>query len=490
MQLQSAKIFTILFFFIMTQISPSTGKLSLIFSVIKKSLRGEELDFTTGSIRLSVILLAIPMMLEMMMESVFALVDLYFVGHLEHSSYAIQTVGLTESVITIIYSLAIGISMAATAVVARRIGEKDPVAAGKAGMQAILITVCIVAIISLFGVIFGTDILLLMGASPEAALHGTPFIRIMMGSSIIIALLFLINGIFRGAGNAAIAMKSLWIANISNILLCPVFINGFGPVPAFGLTGAAIATTIGRSLGVSYQLFHLFNGKNLLKITLAYLKPDWEQIKTLVQIAAPAVLQFVIASCSWIFLAQLVATTGGDNGSAGYQTAMRLMMFFLLPAWGLSNAAATLVGQNLGAKEIGRAEESVLKTAKYNMIYMGIVMLISLLGAEYLVAFFTDDPEVRIYAVRAVRIIACGYIFYGIGMVMINAFNGAGDTWTPTKVNLVGFWLFQIPFAWLLSKHFDMGPDGVFIAIPVAETAITIASYILFKRGKWKEMKV
>jgi len=479
-----------IYIFIMTQITPQTGKLSLIFSVIKKSLRGEDIDFTTGSIRLSVILLAIPMMLEMMMESVFALVDLYFVGHLEHSSFAIQTVGLTESVLTIIYSLAIGISMAATAVVARRIGEKDAVAAGKAGMQAILITVSITALISILGVIFGTEILLLMGASPEAAAHGTPFIRIMMGGSIVIALLFLINGIFRGAGNAAIAMKSLWIANISNIILCPILINGFGPVPAYGLTGAAIATTMGRSIGVAYQLFHLFNGKQLLKVSLAYLIPDWAQIKALVQIASPAVLQFIIASCSWIFLAQLVATTGGDNGSAGYQTALRLMMFFLLPAWGLSNAAATLVGQNLGAKAVDRAEESVLKTAKYNMIYMGIVMLISLLGAEYLVAFFTDDPEVRIYAVRATRIVACGYVFYGIGMVMINAFNGAGDTWTPTKVNVVGFWLFQIPFAWLLSKYFEMGPDGVFIAIPVAETMITIASYILFKKGKWKTIKV
>lgn len=466
------------------------GKLSLIFSVIKKSLRGEELDYTTGSIRLSVILLAIPMMLEMMMESVFALVDLYFVGHLEHSSFAIQTVGLTESVLTIIYSLAIGISMAATAVVARRIGEKNPEAAGRAGMQAILVAAAINFVITVFGVYFGTDILLIMGASPEAAEHGTPFIQIMMGSSIIITLLFLINGIFRGAGNAAIAMKSLWIANISNIILCPIFINGFGPVPAFGLTGAAIATTIGRSIGVTYQLFHLFNGKNMLKMTWAYLKPNQELINSIVKIASPAVLQFVIASCSWIFLAQLVATTGGDNGSAGYQTAMRLMMFFLLPAWGMSNAAATLVGQNLGANEIQRAEDSVLKTAKYNVIYMGIVMLISLIGAEILVAFFTNDPEVRVYAVRAVRIIALGYVFYGIGMVMINAFNGAGDTWTPTKVNVVGFWLFQIPFAYFLAKFLKMGPEGVFIAIPVSETMITIASFILFKRGKWKQVKV
>lgn len=474
----------------MSQTKPTSGLFTTIFSVIKKSLKGEEIDYTTGSIRLSVILLAIPMMLEMAMESVFALVDLYFVGHLENSSFAIQTVGLTESVLTIIYSLAIGISMAATAVVARRIGEKDPVAAAKAGMQAILIAFSITAVISITGFTFGTEILLLMGASAEAAQHGTPFIQIMMGGSIVIMLLFLINGIFRGAGNAAIAMKSLWIANISNIILCPILINGWGPIPAFGLTGAAIATTTGRSIGVLYQLYHLFNGKNMLKITLAYLKPNWGLIKTLVNIASPAVLQFVIASCSWIFLAQLVATTGGDNGSAGYQTAMRLMMFFLLPAWGLSNAAATLVGQNLGAKEVQRAEDAVLKTAKYNAIYMAFVMLISLFGAEILVAFFTNDPEVQVYAVQAVRVIATAYIFYGIGMVMINAFNGAGDTWTPTWVNLIGFWLFQIPLAYFLAKTLKMGPLGVFIAIPVAETSITIASFILFKRGKWKKVQV
>lgn len=474
----------------MTKKRPFTGTLSNIYTVIKKSLKGETIDYTTGSIRLSVILLAIPMMLEMCMESVFALVDLYFVGHLENSSFAVQTVGLTESMLTIIYSLAIGISMAATAMVARRIGEKNPEAAARSGMQAILIAFCINIIISALGVYFGTDMLLLMGASPEAAEHGTPFIQIMMGGSIVIMMLFLINGIFRGAGNAAIAMKSLWIANISNIILCPIFINGLGPIPAFGLTGAAIATTAGRSIGVMYQLFHLFNGKNVLKVAFSYLKPDPEIIRSLVKIASPAVLQFVIASCSWIFLAQLVATTGGDHGSAGYQTAMRLMMFFLLPAWGMSNAAATLVGQNLGAKEIQRAEESVLKTAKYNVMYMLVVMLISLLGAEILVDFFTNDPQVRAYAIEAVRIIACGYVFYGIGMVMINAFNGAGDTWTPTIVNLVGFWFFQIPLAYFLAKYLEMGPRGVFLALPIAETGITIASFILFKRGKWKTVKV
>ncbi|AWA29918.1 MATE family efflux transporter [Flavobacterium magnum] len=474
----------------MKQKRPLTGTITAIFSVIKKSLKGETIDYTTGSIRLSVILLAIPMMLEMCMESVFALVDLYFVGHLENSSFAVQTVGLTESVLTIVYSLAIGISMAATAVVARRIGEKDPEAAARAGMQAILIAILINVVISGLGVYFGTDILKLMGAGPEAAVQGTPFIRIMIGGSLVIMLLFLINGIFRGAGNAAIAMKSLWIANLSNIILCPIFINGLGPVPAFGLTGAAIATTLGRSIGVTYQLYHLFNGNSALKVALSYFKPSPDIIRSIVKIASPAVLQFVIASCSWIFLAQLVARTGGDHGSAGYQTAMRLMMFFLLPAWGLSNAAATLVGQNLGAKEIARAEESVLKTAKYNVMYMLAVMLVSLLGAGFLVDSFTNDPLVRDYAVEAVRIIACGYVFYGIGMVMINAFNGAGDTWTPTLVNLVGFWLFQIPLAYVLAKHYGMGPRGVFLALPIAETGITIASFILFKRGKWKTVKV
>lgn len=466
------------------------GKLSAFFNIIKRSLNGEHHDFTQGSIRVSVILLAIPMMLEMMMESVFALVDLYFVGHLEHSSFAIQTVGLTESVLTIIYSLAIGISMAATAVVARRIGEKDPEAAGKAGVQAIIIAFALNLVISILGVIFATDILMTMGASRQAAEYGTPFVRIMMGGSLVIMLLFLINGIFRGAGNAAIAMKSLWVANIANIVLCPVFINGFGPIPAFGLTGAAIATTIGRSIGVMYQAYNLFNGKHLLKIALGHFTPDWEQIKSLVGIAAPAVGQFVIASCSWIFLARLVAETGGDVGSAGYQTAIRLMMFFMLPAWGLSNAAATLVGQNLGAKQVERAERSVLVTARFNAIYMGFVMVLSLLAAELLTSVFSNDEAVRQVGNQAVRILACGYIFYGIGMVMINAFNGAGDTKTPTWVNVFGFWFLQIPLAYLLAKTFDLGPIGVFIAVPVSETAITISGFILFKRGRWKTVKV
>jgi putative MATE family efflux protein len=303
-------------------------------------------------------------------------------------------------------------------------------------------------------------------------------------------LLFLINGIFRGAGNAAIAMKSLWLANICNIILCPILINGLGPIPAFGLTGAALATTLGRSIGVLYQVYHLFSGNNILKIKIAYFAPDFKQIKALVKIAAPGILQFVIASCSWIFLAQLVATTGGDHGSAGYQTALRIMMFFILPAWGLSNAAATLVGQNLGAKQIERAEKSVLTTAKYNVIFMATIMVITLCFGKYIISFFTNDEMVKTVAVEALQIMSVGFIFYGIGMVLINTFNGAGDTWTPTGINFFGFWLFQIPLAYVLAKHFNMGPTGVFIAIPVAETAITLAGIFFYKRGKWKRIQV
>ncbi len=467
-----------------------TNRASNAFDFIRRAIKGEEMDYTTGSLRKAVFMLAIPMMIEMIMESVFALVDLYFVGHLEDSSHAIQTVGLTESVLTIIYSLAVGMSMAATAMVARRIGEKNPEAAGHAAIQSLIIALGVAVVISIFGFIYATDILRLMGATKETAEKGTTFVRIMMGGSLVIVLLFLINGIFRGTGNAAIAMKSLMVANICNIILCPLLIRGLGPIPALGLNGAAIATTIGRGIGVSYQLFHLFKKGNSLKIQASHWKIDWVVIRSLVKIATPAIFQFVIASCSWIFLANLVATTGGENASAGYQTALRLMMFFILPAWGMSNAAATLVGQNLGAKQLDRAEASVMKTMKYNVIFMAFVTLLFYVLGDWFVSFFTPDPAVRERAVLAVRIISAGYIFYGIGMVLINTFNGAGDTWTPTWVNVFGFWLFQIPFAYLLAKYLDWGPTGVFIAVPVAETLITIVSFILFKRGRWKKVMV
>ncbi|MEO7522583.1 MAG: MATE family efflux transporter [Ferruginibacter sp.] len=466
----------------------SSYRVSNIFSIIRQSLNGQEMDYTTGSIRKAVILLAIPMMLEMCMESVFALVDIFFVSHL--GKHATSVVGLTESVIAIVYSLAIGVSMAATAIVSRRVGEKDPAAATRASMQSIIVAFVIILLISIPGFIYAGDILRIMGAEREAIDIGINYTRIVIGSSMVIMLLFLINGIFRGAGNAMMAMKSLWIANICNIILCPLFIRGLGPVPAYGVMGAAMATTIGRGVGVAYQLYYLFNGKSIIKFTLKQLTPDWKLMRSIVDIAWPATLQFLIGSGSWIVLAALVVNTGHSEASAGYQIAIRIVIFFILPAWGMSNAAATLVGQNLGAGQPERAELSVLRTAKYNAIFMGTVSVILIVFADAIISFFTQEEIVQKYALQAVRIISAGYLFYGIGMVMINTFNGAGDTKTPTLVNLFCFWGFQIPLAWLLSKTFGLGPVGVFIAIPVAETAITISAFILFKRGKWKLKKL
>jgi len=467
-----------------------TNRIGHIFNLIGRAIKGEQQDYTVGSIRRAVLMLSIPMVIEMLMESVFALVDLYFVGHLKDSSHSIQTVGLTESVLSIIYSLAIGISMAATAMVARRIGEKNPEAAANAGMQSLFLSLGVTILISVIGFIYADDILRLMGAEPETIRLGTTYTRLMMGGSIVIMLLFLINGIFRGAGDASMAMKSLMVANICNIILCPTLIYGIGPIPGFGLTGAAMATTIGRGIGVCYQLYHLFNGKSVIKFKAHHLKPDWPVIKSLIGVASPGTFQFIIGSCSWIFLAQLVATTGHDAASAGYQTAIRVVIFFILPAWGMSNAAATLVGQNLGAKLPERAELSVTRTAKYSAIFMAIVSLLFLFGAEMIISFFTKEQQVVDYGVDALRIISAGYVFYGIGMVMVNAFNGAGDTWTPTWINVFGFWMIQVPLAYLLAKYYGLGPLGVFIAIPVAETVITITAYILFRRGKWKLVKI
>ncbi len=458
--------------------------------LIVQSLKGEDLDYTQVGISKGVVMLAIPMMLEMMMESVFAMVDLYFVGHLEESSYAIQTVGLTESVLTIIYSIAMGMSMAATAVVARRIGEKDRDKAARSGMQAILLAGGITLLLSIAGVVYAKEILLLMGASEASAEYGKTFTRIMMASGLSIMLLFLINGIFRGAGNAAIAMKSLWVANICNIILCPVLIKGWLGFPAMGLTGAAVATATGRSIGVLYQLYHLFWGNGKIRIRMKHFVLDMPIIRSLTKISLPAIFQFVIASCSWIILARLVAITGGDEGSAGYQTALRLMMFFMLPAWGLSGAASTLVGQNLGAKLPERAEASVMKTVQFNVWYMVLVSVIFFALADPLVTIFTGSPEVRGVAKTAMYIMASGFVFYGVGMVLLNAFNGSGDTWTPTKINFVGFWLFQIPLAYVMAVYFRMGDTGVFWAVPIAESAITVATYFIFRKGKWKLKEV
>lgn len=466
-----------------------TNKLSHFFAVIGRAIRGDEqYDYTKGSIRTAIVLLAIPMILELSLESVFAVVDMFFVGKL--GANAIATVGLTEMSITIIYSLAMGLSTAATAVVARRTGEKDPDGAAHAGMQALLIAMLITVVISILGIIYAADILRLMGAQPDVVREGAPFTRIMLGSSLVIILLFLINGIFRGAGDAAMAMRSLILSSVLNIILCPVLINGYGPFPELGLQGAAIATVIGRGCGVLYQCYHLFNGKGIVKVKSTHFKWDSRVMKTLVQIASPATLQFILQSGSFIALGMLVAHTGGTDATAGYQVAIRNVIFFILPAWGLSNAAATLVGQNLGAQQPERAEKSVLLATKYNVIFMAGVTALFLFFATPIISIFTQEPEVRRYGALALQIIGSGYIFYGIGMVIIQALNGAGDTKTPTWLNFFGFWLFQIPLAWTLSMGIGWGPVGAFIGMPVAETAIAIAAFILFKRGGWKKVTV
>ncbi|MEO5945226.1 MAG: MATE family efflux transporter [Chitinophagaceae bacterium] len=470
--------------------STYNNKRSHFWALLKQSLKGGEHDYTKGSIRGAIVLLAIPMILELSLESVFAVVDMYFVSHLPNASAAMATVGLTEAVVALVYTIAIGLSTAATAVVARRIGEKNPEGAAHAAAQSLLIALMVTVVISILGIIFAADVLKLMGAKPEVVRDGTVFARIMLGGSVVIILLFLINGIFRGAGDAAMAMRSLWIASIINIILCPVLINGYGIFPELGLKGAAIATTIGRGIGVVYQCYHLFSGKRTIKIRWPHFKWDLPVVKTLVKVAWPATFQFFIQSGSWIFMAYVVSITGSTDASAGYQVAIRNVVFFILPAWGLSNAAATLVGQNLGARQPLRAEQSVLLTAKYNAIFMAAVMFLFLFFSSPIISIFTTEPAVHRYAVQALQIIGAGYIFYGIGMVMVQALNGAGDTRTPTWINLFGFWLFQIPFAWIMAKTFNMGPMGAFIAIPVAEVFMALVAWYYFKKGKWKEVKV
>ncbi|HTB24556.1 MAG TPA: MATE family efflux transporter [Puia sp.] len=453
-----------------------------ILSVVRVSLNGEQRDYTQGNISKAIFLLAIPMILELSLESVFAVVDTFFVSKL--GPHAIVTVGLTESVISLVYSIAIGLSMAATAIVARRIGEKNPDGAAHAGAQSLIVAIIATAFVSILGVIFAENILTLMGADALVVKEGAIFTRIMFGSSLVIMLLFLINGIFRGAGDAAMAMKSLWLASILNIILCPVFIH------FMGLKGAAIATVIGRTGGVLYQCYHLFKGKGIIRLRAVHFNYDPQLLKSIVTLGWPATLQFLIGSGSWIFLARLVAETGGTVASAGYQIAMRNIVFFILPAWGLSNAAATLVGQNLGAKNPSRAEKSVYLTAKYSVFFMGTVMLIFLLLSDSILRIYTKDEAVIKVGSLALRWVGSGFLFYGIGMVMIQALNGAGDTKTPTWINFIGFWIFQIPLAYLLAFGFHLKETSAFIAIPVAETLIALVASYYFRKGKWKTIDV
>ncbi len=462
-------------------------KLKRFFSLFGQAVAGSEQDYTSGSIRKAVFLLAVPMIMEMIMESVFALVDIFFVGKLGNA--AVTTLALTESVLSLVYSIAIGLSIAATALVARRVGEKNMAGAAHAGMQTILFAIVLSLIIAVAGVSSAGTILQLMGADAKMVADNIRYTEIMFGGNIVIMLLFLINGIFRGAGDASIAMQSLWIANAANIILCPILIYGLGPIPALGLKGAAIATTTGRGLGVLYQLYRLFIRKGLLDFYLYQLKPQRELLVQIISMGSSATVQFLVGSASWIFLARLMAGFH-EAAMAGYQVAIRVFLFFLLPAWGLSNAAATLVGQNLGAGKPERAVQSVWTTAGYNVIFMLSVSVFFFLFGEPVINFMNSDPEARRYALQALRIISPGYVFWGIEMVMMNAFNGAGDTRTPTIVNLLCFWLFQIPVAWVLSQYYIREPKAIFITIVISQLVAASVSVYLFKKGRWKTIKV
>ena len=465
----------------------SSNIISKILKNFWPAVKGKEQNFTSGSIRKAVFMLSVPMILEMLMESIFALVDIIYVSQV--STNAVATIGLTESVLTLVYAVAIGLSMAATAVVARRVGEEDIKGANQAAVQVIFLGVAVSIIVSIIGIFYAKDILRLMGGEPDLIAEGYGYTQILLGGNITIMLLFLINAIFRGAGDASIAMWTLVVSNGLNIILDPIFIFGFGPVPAYGVEGAAIATTIGRGSAVLFQLGILFYGWGKIKIALKDLVFQAAVMLNLIKVSLGGIGQFIIGTSSWVFLMRIMAEFGSEV-LAGYTIAIRVMMFTFMPSWGMSNAAATLVGQNLGAKKPDRAEKSVWITGKYNAIFMVIVSVIYLVFARQILSWFSPESEVIKSGALALQVIAAGYVFYAYGMVVIQAFNGSGDTKTPTWMNFVAFWLFQIPFAYLVAIEFKVGVLGVFLAIVLAEALLAVLGIIWFRKGKWKDVKV
>jgi putative MATE family efflux protein len=458
------------------------------WQTVREAIRGTHKDgthhdYTSGSLGRAIILLAVPMVLEMLMESVFAVVDIFWVGHIGPD--AVATVGLTESMLVVAYTAAMGLSIGVTAMVARRIGEKDPEGAAEAAVQGIALGVIVAAIMGVAGVLLAPKLLGLMGASPTVIAMGQTYTRIMLGGNVVILLLFLINAIFRGSGDAAIAMRVLWLANWINIILGPLLIFGVGPFPRLGVTGAAIATTIGRGTGVLYQLYRLWrrDGRVVIHGHQIRLKPV--VMKTLLRLSGTGTFQVFVGMASWIGLTRINASFGTD-ALAGYQIAIRIIIFALLPAWGLANAAATLVGQSLGAGKPERGEQAVWKAALYNLYFLGTAGLIFVVFANPIARLFTTDPAVQPIAADCLRIISYGYLFYAYGMVLTNSFNGAGDTWTPTWLNLFCFWLWEIPLAYVLARHFGMGPRGVAWAVTIAFSTLAVASAVLFRRGRWK----
>jgi len=466
-----------------TKKGQKNSRLRSFFRDVRESVSGSEQDFTEGKLSRAILLLSVPAVLEMVMESVFVIVDIYFVSKL--GANAVATVGITESMITIIYAIAIGLGTATTSMVSRRIGEKDPDSASRVAFQAILTGLAVSLIIGIPASLNAERLLGLMGTSPEIIDHMSGYTKIMLGGNVVIMMLFIINAIFRSAGDAAVAMKVLWIGNIINIILDPCLIFGLGPFPQMGVTGAAVATTIGRGSAVAFQFYLLFYGNKRIKLSINHLSVDFRIMLKLLKLSFGSIGQNLIGTTSWIALVRIISVFGSEV-VAGYTIAIRIVGFTILPSWGLSNAAATLVGQNLGAKKPERAERAVWVTGWINMILLGVIGVILFSFPGVFIRLFIDNENVIKSGILALRIISIGFIAYGLGMVLVNSFNGAGDTSTPLKINIFAFWLVEIPLAWYLSLNAGFGEEGVFIAIVVAESLMTLIAWLVFRRGKWK----
>jgi putative MATE family efflux protein len=457
------------------------------FSDVREAVSGSEQDFTEGKLSRAILLLSIPAILEMVMESIFVIVDIFFVSKL--GADAVATVGLTESMITIIYAIAIGLGTATTSIVSRRIGEKNPDAASVAAIQAILTGLAISMIIGIPGIFFADELLAAMGASDQIVNNMSGYARIMLGGNVVIMMLFIINAIFRSSGDAAVAMKVLWIGNIINIILDPCLIFGLGPFPKMGVTGAAVATTIGRGTAVLVQFYLLFFGKKRIQLSFKHIVIDFRIMLKILKLSIGSIGQSLISTSSWIALVRIISIFGSEV-VAGYTIAIRIIGFTILPSWGISNASSTLVGQNLGAKKPERAERAVWVTGWVNMVFLGLIGLILVIIPEPFIRMFIDNENVVKSGVLGLRIISIGFIAYGLGMVLVNSFNGAGDTSTPLKINIFAFWMVEIPLAWFLAIKLGFEEEGVFIAIVVAETLMTVIAWLVFRRGKWKLKEV
>jgi putative MATE family efflux protein len=457
------------------------------WALLREALGGERHDYTALPLRRAILLLAVPMVMEMVMESIFAVADIFWVAKLGPD--AVATVAFTESILIIVYAFAMGLAIGVGAVVARRIGEKDPDGAARAAVQAVVLGAGLAAVVGLLGILFGGRLLAAMGGSPAVVAVGTRFTRVMLGGCVTVIMLFLINATFRGAGDATIAMRTLWLANGINIVLGPFLVFGWGPFPRLGVAGAAVATTIGRGIGVVYQVRALAAGRGQLAIRRRHLRVDGALLATIVRLSGTGVFQILIATTSWVALMRIVAGFGSE-AVAGYGIAMRIVMFALLPSWGMANAAATLVGQNLGAGRPERSEQAVWRASLYNLIFLGSAGLLFVLFGGTIVSAFSPDPAVVAYGTKALRIVSAGFLFYAYGMVVGQAFNGAGDTRTPTLINLGCYWLGEIPLAWLLAKPLGMGPTGVFVSVLVGFSSMAVVAVAVFRRGRWKGVQV